>query len=62
MAAAANTSALVKTTTLMHASMTTFGQDFILDLIETSFFPQEDFAKLSRLFFLHLLFRIVQQF
>lgn len=39
--AAANISALVKITVLLHSSMTIFGQDSILDLIKKSLLPQE---------------------
>lgn len=39
--AAINISAFVKITMLVHSSMTTFGQDFILEFIKKSFFPQE---------------------
>lgn len=52
--AAVNILALVKITVLLHSSMTTFGQAFILDLIKKSF------AKLSRLLFLHLLLQILR--
>lgn len=61
--AAANILALVKITVLLHSPMTTFGQDFILDLIKKSFFPQEKILQNCQDFcFLYLLLEILQRF